>query len=276
MTHSSIRAFLPFLRRYARALTGSQRDGDGLVAATLRDLIDHPAAQSPAPLTRVGLYQLFTRRSMGQPLARRATEVDTADAAQMRLSALSPEARQALLLTTIEGFDMSEAAEILGRSLEQTGELVLHARAAIAAQSHGRVLIIEDEALIAMDLGAIVGSLGHTIVGTAATADQAVQAAAAQAPNLVLADVQLAQGTSGITAVRDILSKVSIPVIFITAFPESLLTGERPEPTFLIAKPYAEETVRAMISQVLFFGSTPAHGYAAPEGSRAANTKLMA
>ena len=51
----------------------------------------------------------------------------------------------------------------------------------------------------------------------------------------------------------DILVEFQVPVIFITAFPERLLTGERPEPTFLITKPFQRSTVKAAISQALFF-----------------------
>ena len=57
----------------------------------------------------------------------------------------------------------------------------------------------------------------------------------------------------GIDAVKDILAEFSVPVIFITAFPERLLTGTRPEPTFLITKPFQRATVKAAISQALFF-----------------------
>lgn len=70
---------------------------------------------------------------------------------------------------------------------------------------------------------------------------------------MVLADIQLADGSSGIDAVNDILAASAIPVIFITAFPEHLLTGERPEPTFLVTKPFDENMVKALISQALFF-----------------------
>jgi hypothetical protein len=49
------------------------------------------------------------------------------------------------------------------------------------------------------------------------------------------------------------LSSFSAPVIFITAYPERLLTGERPEPAFLITKPFQPETVKAAIGQALFF-----------------------
>lgn len=266
---SSLGTHLPLLRRYARALTGSQRDGDALVGATLQALINSPEAQQVTLPARVGLYRAFTSHasialSPAMPLAAMAAsgeETGAVAAAQTRLRVLAPEARQALLLTTLEGFTQGEAAQVLGRTSDELATLVAQARAEIALQSNGRVLIIEDEALIAMDLSDIVASLGHTIVGTAATAERAVAAAASSAPNLILADIQLADGSSGIAAVRDILAKVSTPVIFITAFPERLLTGERPEPTFLISKPYAEETVRAMISQVLFFGSTPASGH---------------
>jgi CheY-like chemotaxis protein len=71
----------------------------------------------------------------------------------------------------------------------------------------------------------------------------------------VLADIQLADGSSGIDAVKDILARLDVPVIFITAFPERLLTGERPEPTFLITKPFQRSTVKAAISQALFFNA---------------------
>ena len=46
---------------------------------------------------------------------------------------------------------------------------------------------------------------------------------------------------------------VSVPVIFVTAFPERLLTGTKPEPTFLVRKPFNPEALKAVISQALFF-----------------------
>src|SRR3546814_9498477 len=76
---------------------------------------------------------------------------------------------------------------------------------------------------------------------------EALAAVAESRPCIVLADIQLGDGSSGIDAVHDILEQFSVPVIFVTAFPERLLTGERPEPTYLITKPFQEETVRAAI-----------------------------
>ena len=126
----------------------------------------------------------------------------------------------------------------------------------IEAESACSVLIIEDEPLIAMQLEELVTDLGHTVAATATTRTSATEAFARLRPNLVLADIQLADASSGIDAVEDILAMASVPVIFITAYPERLLTGERPEPTYLVTKPFQEETVRATISQALFFGTT--------------------
>jgi CheY-like chemotaxis protein len=70
---------------------------------------------------------------------------------------------------------------------------------------------------------------------------------------LILADVRLADGANGMDVAGDILTAIEIPVIFITAFPERLLTRERREPTFLVTKPFQDAAVKAMIGQVLFF-----------------------
>ena len=58
---------------------------------------------------------------------------------------------------------------------------------------------------------------------------------------------------TSLDAVNDLLATCEVPVIFITAYPERFLTGERPEPSFLIAKPYQPASVSAIISQALFF-----------------------
>jgi CheY-like chemotaxis protein len=108
-----------------------------------------------------------------------------------------------------------------------------------------------------MDIVAIVEGMGHRVIDNARTRAEAVRMAAAERPDLILADIQLADNSSGVEAVNDILARFgSIPVIFITAFPERLLTGERPEPAFLINKPYTEEQVRSAVSQAMFFSST--------------------
>ena len=249
---------IPLLRRYARALTGSQRSGDAYVAATLQALIEDRTAFDMSLPPRVALYRVF-HAIWGSAHIDPEPPVEgsgLAAKAQERLSALTPLSRQALLLTTVEGFTTDETARIIGAPWSEVTALVAEARAEIERQTRARVLIIEDETLIAIDLSDIVAKLGHEVVATADTASKAIAAAAQHKPDLVLADIQLADGSSGIDAVNEILHRVSVPVIFITAFPDRLLTGERPEPTFLITKPYLEETVQAAVSQALFFEST--------------------
>jgi CheY-like chemotaxis protein len=259
---SQIAANLPFLRRYARALTGSQASGDAYVREMLEAALADTALMTSLAEGRVPLYRAFSKvwasasgpEATGMASDRSASEHEAG--AQARLGAITPPARQALLLTTLEDFTTAEAATILDRTPEDVAALVAQAVAEIDREQSTTVLIIEDEPLIAMQLEELVTGLGHTVSGTAATRTQARAAVAETMPGLVLADIQLADGSSGLDAVDDILSTGTMPVIFITAYPERLLTGDRPEPTYLVTKPFQEATVRAAISQALFFGST--------------------
>ncbi len=241
---------IPFLRRYARALTGSQTQGDAAVRATLEAIVAAPHEFPIDVDPRMGLYRTFeTMRS-----ALSATDMpDRSDLVAARLARVTPRSREALLLTAMEGFTSEDAAYVIGISRQEVDALVDEALAEIESQTQTRVLIIEDEPLIAMDLETIVRDLGHDVSAIAVTRDEAVSSARARRPGLVLADIQLADDSSGIDAVRDILHEFAVPVIFITAFPERLLTGERPEPTFLITKPFQRATVKAAIAQALFF-----------------------
>jgi CheY-like chemotaxis protein/DNA-directed RNA polymerase specialized sigma24 family protein len=243
---------LPYMRRYARALTGEQAAGDAYVRATL-EAIAAGEASLPASLTpRVALYQVF-HTIWGGTGARLETPETDGDDASRRLLRIPPRSRQAFLLTALEGFNPAEAGQILGATGAEIEGLISEAQAEIDAELVTRVLIIEDEPVIAADIEALVRELGHEVIDVAATRREAVEAVARTQPGLVLADIQLADGSSGIDAVKDILGRFDVPVIFITAFPERLLTGERPEPTFLITKPFQPETVKAAIGQALFF-----------------------
>jgi len=248
---------LPFLRRYSRALTGSQQHGDAYVRATLEAIVaapdDFPSDVDP----RLGLYRLF--HALWSSTHLEDGEMDANDddgrraVAHARLSRMTPLPRQALLLTAMEGFSHQETAYLMNIGPSDVTMLVDEAMKQIEEQTRADVLIIEDEPIIAMDIEMIVRDMGHDVTGIAVTRDEAVEMAMSRRPGLVLADIQLADDSSGIDAVKDILAQFSVPVIFITAFPERLLTGERPEPTFLITKPFQRSTVKAAISQALFF-----------------------
>lgn len=249
---------LPYLRRYARALTGSQHSGDAYVRATLEAALADQTLRSDIARSRAALYSAFTRIWMTSHVDEPAIAGGGLheQAAQTRLATIAPTHRQALLLTTVEEFSREDCADILGIDGPDVDVLVRQAIEEIESETTTDVLIIEDEPLISMQLEGLVSELGHNVVGTAATRAQASELFRNNPAGLVLADIQLADGSSGIDAVEDLLKFGDVPVIFITAYPERLLTGERPEPTYLVTKPFQEATVRAAISQALFFGSS--------------------
>ncbi|MCT8003561.1 response regulator [Sphingomonas sanguinis] len=251
---------LPFLRRYGRALTGSQMHGDKYVRATLEAIVAAPDQFPREVDPRLGLYRMFQgiwSSANYDELDREGIDAEGNEGvARARLARMTPLSRQALLLTAMEGFTPEDAAYLIDVEPSEVEALVSEALAEIEKQTRARVLIIEDEPIIAMDIETIVRDLGHEVTGVAVTRDEAVALAMEDRPGLVLADIQLADDSSGIDAVKDILAEFEVPVIFITAFPERLLTGERPEPTFLITKPFQRSTVKAAISQALFFDQT--------------------
>ncbi|WDF72328.1 response regulator [Novosphingobium sp. KACC 22771] len=246
---TEIATHLPFLRRYARALTGDQHAGDGLVRRLLEMALAEPDLRARLSGGRLALYRAFSNLFAMQETPASSSLVP----ADLRLGRIAPLARQALLLTTIEEFSTKQAAQILDLPVEETADLARSAVTEIARNSATSVLIIEDEPLIAMQLETLVTGMGHSIFGAAATRTQAQKLMAQGVPGLVLADIQLADGSSGLDAVADLQAVADVPVIFITAFPERLLTGDGPEPTWLITKPFREDAVQAAMAQALFF-----------------------
>jgi CheY-like chemotaxis protein len=245
---------LPYLRRYARALSGSQSSGDAYVAATLEALIQDPSVLENSTSTRIALYRLFTKIWNSVGLNSGKAEPPAHDLpAEQRLAHLTPQPRQAFLLVALEGLSEDDAARVLDVDVPTLRGLVEESGRELAAEIATDVLIIEDETFIAMDLEGLVESLGHRVLGVARTHSEAVALAKHKRPGLILADIQLADGSSGLDAVNELLRTFEVPVVFITAYPERFLTGERPEPAFLIAKPFQPATVSAVLSQALFF-----------------------
>ena len=248
---------LPYLRRYARALTGNQTTGDRYAEATLMAILEDRSNWKPDLAPRTALFTVFNSiwMSSGSPVEE--GESGLAARAQTHMSRLTPNTREALLLRTIEEFDFDEIATIMGVPSAEAQSYVEIANREMQDSITGKVLVIEDEAIIAMDIQSIVADMGHAVTGVARTRDAAVELGRKERPDLILADIQLADNSSGIDAVHDLLAELGdVPVIFITAFPERLLTGEKPEPAFMITKPYTEEQVRSGVSQAMFFSST--------------------
>jgi len=244
---------VPYLRRYARALTGNQASGDSYVAATLEALVKEPDLIDVATHPRVALFRLFSTIWNSIGVNGTADRVVNLVPADRHLGQITAMPRQAFLLVSVEGFSEEDAATILNVDRPTLQNLVEESGRELAAQIATDILIIEDEVLIALDLENLVESLGHRTIGIARTRSEAIALAKAKPPGLILADIQLADGSSGMEAVNDLLASFEVPVIFITAYPERFLTGERPEPAFLVSKPYQPSTVSALVSQALFF-----------------------
>ena len=235
----SVRANVPYLRRFGRAITGSQSRADISVVQLMEDLLADPQLIQSAVTPKTALYK-------------RLLQIIACVAVEGSADIPTPIERQAHLLTAVEGFDACQAAEVLDVSASDISEMIEEVQAELPRQAGARTLVIEDEPLIAAHLKLQLRQLGHEAIGTAATREQAVERGLIDQPDLILSDVQLADGSSGIDAV-DLLQNIrNVPVIFITAYPERLLTGRRPEPIFLITKPYVESAVKATISHALF------------------------
>jgi CheY-like chemotaxis protein len=249
----TVAQYVPLLRRYARALTGSQASGDAYVAATLEAVIADRAVLDDEAGPRVALYRLFTKIWSSLSVNETAIPEDPARPGERKLGNIMPVPRQAFLLVAVEGFEESDAARVLDVDVPALRRLIEESGRELAAQIATDVLIIEDEPFIAMELEALIESLGHRVIGVASTHREAIALMKNKKPGLILSDIQLADGSSGLDAVNELLRSFEVPVIFITAFPERFLTGERPEPAFLIAKPFQPATVSAIASQALFF-----------------------
>lgn len=235
---------LPYLRRYARALTGSQTNGDDLAFRALQRIGANRSQVAADRTVRLSLFRAFHHIWSDD----RAAIKDPTDGS-----------REALLLATLEGFSREDIGFILEAPPNDVAALLRQAMQDIQKGGTGDILIIEDDAIIATDLRTILEKNGHRVLNVARTHQDAVTLARQNPPELILADIQLADGSSGVDAVQDILADFGqLPIIFVTAFPELLLTGRRPEPAFLIAKPFKNEQITSAVSQAIYFASTDA------------------
>lgn len=249
--HSSIEfvRLAPELRRFARVVTGDQTRGDRLVTATL-ELTSKTRLECAELRPRLLFLRALSDLWLGDfgTTLRAQDEGRSAEAFPIDPS----KRRYAYLLKAIAGLTSKEIGFILRRDPQAAEKLVQEAEQALNDTQPASVLIIEDELFVATDLETIVEDLGHRVVGVATTSATAIELARDQAPNLILSDVQLADGTSGVDAAKQIAAFHQAPTVFITAYPERLLTGQGNEPTYLIEKPFQIDDVRANMAQALY------------------------
>ena len=239
----SVESQLPFMRRYARAVTGSATTGDTLVESLLTRMLgrnfDPPADPSDEVL-------LFTELD-----AIICEQIDTQNSTGP-LPPMAQKDRRALLLVAMEGLSPQDASAVLGVSVDEIQSLLKSAEEHLKATLATDVFIMEDEPMVAGHLAMLVSDMGHHVVGKATTRTDAVAGCLTSKPKILLADVQLADGSSGIDAAHEITAAMDIPVVYITAYPQRLLSGSGDkEPAFMVAKPFRPAMVKAVISQAL-------------------------
>ncbi|WP_298361187.1 response regulator [uncultured Litoreibacter sp.] len=235
---------MPYLRRYGRALTGCQTTGDTLAAKARRS-----ARTMPLPLSARAVRILMFTELHNAWSELRAHSLSQREA-RRRMGRLTRNSRETLLLRAIEEFSFAEIAKILNLDEAQAEQLFEVALAEAPYKSGTRVLIVEDDPMVAMDMSACLSDMGCQVVGVARTAAEAVELAGNSPPELIIASLLLADKSSGLEAARRITAQnPRTDAVFVTPYPERLLTGTTQEPVFIITTPYLQDQVRSAVTQ---------------------------
>lgn len=237
--------YLAPLRRYARALTGDQAQGDRAVVTAVKELLATPDIADDSASLKLTLYRLVSEALSAD------SDLAAAPALAPGYDGLSWVQRQLIVLADLEGISVSDAANVLGLERDAATSLLNEAREQLRKATATDVLIIEDEFVIAMDISNLVTTAGHRVVGIASDHAAAVALAKEKKPGLILADINLGTGGSGNEAVAEILVNHDVPVIFVTAYPERLLTGTQIEPNYVLTKPFDPMTLGVATFQAL-------------------------
>jgi CheY-like chemotaxis protein len=117
----------------------------------------------------------------------------------------------------------------------------------------GRIVIVEDDAIIALDIEKRLGNMGHCVVGVAATATEALRSVEETQPDLVLMDIKLKGEDDGIFAAEAIRSRFSTPIIFMTAYSDQCMVERAQEvnPDGYLVKPIRLEDLKTAIEDIL-------------------------
>jgi CheY-like chemotaxis protein len=205
---------------------GNQASGDSYVAATLEAVVKEPNLLALVEHPRIALYQVFSRIWNSLQVNGGAEPALNLVPAERHLGQITAMPRQAFLLVSVEGFSEEDAAAILDVDQQTLQDLVDESGRELAVQIATDVLIIEGEMVIALDLEQLVENLGHRTIGIARTRAEAIELSRVRRPGLILADIQLADGSSGLEAVNDLLNSfevVTFGVIVVTLVGQGLL-----------------------------------------------------
>ena len=123
-------------------------------------------------------------------------------------------------------------------------------RASLSAKQ--KILIVDDELWAALDMEVVL-TLGHEVIGPAATAQKAIELAGRERPNLVLMDIRLANNSDGVAAAIEIRQRFDIPSLFVSAHGDPIMRSraEAAHPLGFIEKPFSPESLALAIEAAL-------------------------
>lgn len=256
LTTLDLRERLPRLRRHAYLLTGNMHAADEAVMACLKALPKDERGR-PQAADEKALFRTFHSAILVPtepvPGPDAACEADAALAATRdRLFALPPADRRVLVLVIIEGFSVAEAAQILVMDGSRAAAALLKARHLMVQPSRRlRAVIIEDDQLIGLDIAASLLELGYDDCIHAADSREAAEAAAGGEPDLIIADVKLSNGDSGVDVARRLSGRSNTPVVFVTAFPEIPLADPSISRDRVLPKPFSTTALKNMVRRTV-------------------------
>lgn len=245
-----LNSHLPYLRRYARALTGATHLGDDLVTRGVEAAVMAPTRFGIPGPKRAPLYALlnllFDADGEGRPMA-------SPHPIEQVLARLPEPERRLYLLTALEELPLAEAAAVEQMVVEDAAERLCRVRERLRCDLTARVMVVEENPILALDLGSVVTEMGHVVCGTAATESEAMVLADTEQPTLALLDVRLADGGSGIEVARKLHEKMSaLRVIFVTGNDGEIERLNQTPLGPVVRKPFSAEAVRAAITRIVF------------------------
>jgi PAS domain S-box-containing protein len=120
--------------------------------------------------------------------------------------------------------------------------------------ANARILVVEDDAIVAAHLERVLGQIGYAVAGLVATGEEAVEQAGASRPDVVLMDIRLRSEMTGIEAAQQIHSQLDLPVVYLTAYADEplLQQAQVTEPYGYLAKPVRDKELHATLEMALY------------------------
>ncbi|WP_084418525.1 response regulator [Henriciella litoralis] len=240
MIEATLERELPDLRRFSRALTGTQEAGDALVSEAVRLLSNRSQELVEHFCSRPRLFGLVS--SILDSRTFLAFNPERAD---------SP-GRRAVLMQDVFGFTEEDARSALQLASDNYRMLLQAARLPASGLEPARIVILEDQFLIAADEEILLKSHGHDVVGVCATAEEALEIVKSESPDIVICDIDLGAGNpTGLDFAKSVPPEARCAFVFVTGHPATLCQGHPGEPAYLVSKPYDPAVLATIVYQAL-------------------------